>query len=249
MASYPVASTLAPARGLSQLERVVDTFVAPSKTFADILRSTSWWLPFVLMVLSTTGLNLVIERQIGFDRVYENQIAQSPRQQERMNDLTPEQKAQTMSIGTKGMKYGTFAFPVFLLVILLLYSLLLWGSFNFGLGAQTTFPQVLAVTWYAALPYVITPVIAVAVIYLGNGADSYDLKNPIGTNIGYYLQNASPVVRGLLSSVDLIKLWSVGLQVVGMAIVARKTIMQSAVVVGTLWLLGVLLGGVGAAFS
>ena len=29
----------APAPGLSQVERVVDTFVAPSKTFADILRS------------------------------------------------------------------------------------------------------------------------------------------------------------------------------------------------------------------
>ena len=36
--------------GLSQVERVVDTFVAPSKTFADILRSTSWWLPFLIQI-------------------------------------------------------------------------------------------------------------------------------------------------------------------------------------------------------
>ena len=34
-----------PAAGLSQVERVVDTFIAPSKTITDILRSTSWWLP------------------------------------------------------------------------------------------------------------------------------------------------------------------------------------------------------------
>ena len=39
--------------GLSQVERVVDTFVAPSKTFTDILRSTTWWLPFLLSVLVT----------------------------------------------------------------------------------------------------------------------------------------------------------------------------------------------------
>ena len=59
----------------------------------------------------------------------------------------------------------------------------------------------------------------------------------------------SPVVRSVLSSIDLIKLWSVGLQILGMAIVARKTVMQSAVVIGSLWLLGVLLGGVAAAFG
>ena len=43
--------------GLSQMERVVDTFVAPKKTFTDILRSTSWWLPFLLMVLVTLGVD------------------------------------------------------------------------------------------------------------------------------------------------------------------------------------------------
>ena len=32
------------ARGLSELERVVDTFVAPTATFKDILRSTAWTL-------------------------------------------------------------------------------------------------------------------------------------------------------------------------------------------------------------
>ena len=41
---------------LSQVERVVDTFVAPTATFTDILRSTSWWLPFLLLVLVTTGV-------------------------------------------------------------------------------------------------------------------------------------------------------------------------------------------------
>jgi hypothetical protein len=28
--------------GLSQVERVVDTFIAPTKTFTDILRNTTW---------------------------------------------------------------------------------------------------------------------------------------------------------------------------------------------------------------
>ena len=134
--------------------------------------------------------------------------------------------------------WSAYGFPVSLLILLLLYSLIVWGCFNFGLGARTTYGQVLAVSWYAALPYVLVPLIAIAVISLGNGGDNFDLKNPIGTNPGYYLTSAPPALRGLLSSIDIIKLWSVGLQIVGMAIVARKTIMQSAIVIGILWLLG-----------
>ena len=247
MASSAMAASSPPALG--QIERVVDAFVAPSRTFADILRSTSWWLPFVLMLVTSTALNLVIDRQVGFDRVYENQLAQSPRQQEQINNLAPEQKAQAVERATMGIRYGTFRSPLFLLMILTIYSLLVWGCFNFGLGAETRFSEVLAVTWYAALPYVLTPLIAIAVIYLGSGGENYDLKNPVGTNLGYYLPAAPPFVRGVLSSVDLIKLWSVGLQILGMSIVARKTIMQSATVIGALWLSGVVLGGVAASFG
>jgi hypothetical protein len=37
--------------GLTPVQRVVDSFVAPSKTFADILRNSSWWLPYLLSAL------------------------------------------------------------------------------------------------------------------------------------------------------------------------------------------------------
>ena len=238
-----------PASGLGQVERVVDTFIAPSKTFADILRSASWWLPVLLMILSTTALNLVIDRQVGFDRAFANQVASSPRQSEQFDSMEPAAKAQAMARGAKVMRGFTFAFPVVLLIILLIYALIVWAAFNFGLGAQTTFAQVFAVTWYAALPNLLIPVIAIAVLYLGNGADAYDIKNPVGTNLAYYLTSAPPAVRGALQSLDLIKLWSVGLQILGMAIIARKTIMQSALIVGGLWFLGALLGTVGGAFS
>ena len=43
---------------LSQGERVIDTFIAPSKTFTDILRSQSWWLPFLISSSSAMGIYL-----------------------------------------------------------------------------------------------------------------------------------------------------------------------------------------------
>jgi hypothetical protein len=51
-------------QGLSQVERVVDTFIAPTKTFTDILRSTSWWLPFLLAVVVSLGVTYAIDKQV-----------------------------------------------------------------------------------------------------------------------------------------------------------------------------------------
>ena len=236
-------------RGLSQMERVVNTFVAPTATFKDILRSTSWWLPFVLLVVSSVATAYVVDRKVGFDQVFDNQMRMSQNAQERMADLTPAQKAQSVKVQvevTKYISYGSFAMVAIFLAI---YSLILWASFNIGLGASTKFGQVFAVSMYAALPYLLTALLTILALTLGGNAEGYDYKNPVGTNLGYYLPDAAPWLRGLLSSFDVVKLWSLVLQVIGMAIIAKKKIAQSAIVVGIFWLIGVAVTMAGAAFS
>ena len=236
-------------RGLSQVERVVNTFVAPTATFKDILRSTSWWLPFVLLVVSSVATAFVVDRKVGFDRAFDNQVRMSQSAQERMAELTPAQKAQTVKIQvevTKYISYGSFAM---IAIFLAIYSLILWASFNVGLGASTKFGQVFAVTMYSALPYLLTALLTILALTLGGNAEGYDYKNPVGTNMGYYLPDAAPWLRGLLSAFDVVKLWSLVLQAMGMAIIAKKKIAQSAIVVGIFWLIGVVVTMVGAAFS
>lgn len=240
---------LASAPGLSQVERVVDTFIAPSKTFRDILRSTSWWLPFVLLVLSTMATAFVVQKQVGFDRVYENQMRLSPKTAERMDSLTPEQKSAAATRTAATYKYTSYGSSLFILIFLAIDALALWAAFNFGLGAKTTFGQVFAVTIYSALPYLLLSLLTIVTLYFGGSAESYDMKNPVGTNIAYYMPEAAGWLKGFLGSFDVIKLWSVVLQVIGMAIIAKKTIMQSAVIVGIFWVIGVVFGMVGGAFS
>jgi hypothetical protein len=235
--------------GLSQIERVVDTFVAPSKTFKDILRSASWWLPLLLLIVASLGSAFVVDHQVGFDRVYENQIRLSSKAEERLSSLTPEQKAQNLKISTVVTKYTTYGSFVFILIFIAIYALILWASFNFGLGAKTTFGQVFAVSMYSALPYLVTTILTVAMLYFGGNVDAYDYKNPVGTNLAYFMPDASPLLRGLLSSFDIVKLWSDVLVVIGMAIVAKKSIMQSAVVVGIFWVIGVLFTVAAAMFT
>jgi hypothetical protein len=236
--------------GLSQVERVVDTFVAPSKTFNDILRSSSWWLPFVLMVIGTLVSGFVVQKQVGFDRVNENQIHASPKAEDRLNQLSPEQKQQQLAIGAKITGIITYSIPIILLISMGIYALILWGCFNFLLGAKTTFWQVFATSFYAALPYLIVNVLLIVTLYFGGNAEAYDYKNPVGTNPAYYLPDVAPWLKSILGELDVIKLWTLALEVLGMAIIARKTMAQAALVVVGLWAIRVILTvGAAAAFS
>ncbi len=237
-------------RGLSELERVVDVFVAPSKTFADILRSTRWWLPFLLLVLVSVATTAVVDRQVGFSRVAENQIRQNPKQEEKMAALTPEQRTAQMRMTATVTRYSSYASFVFILVFVAIFALLYWASFNFGLGAGTTFGQMFAVWMYASLPKLLLGVLSIVTLLSGNGADAYDLRNPVGTNPAYYLPDAAGWVKAALGFIDVIGLWQLVLLVIGTAIVARVSRGKAAAVVVGWWLVGMLVSvGLAAAFG
>jgi hypothetical protein len=181
--------------------------------------------------------------------VFDNQLRMSQKAQDRLADLTPEQRAQNVKIQvavTKYISYGSFAL---IMIFLAVYSLILWASFNFGLGAKTTFGQVFAVSMYASLPYLLISLLTILTLCFGGNAEGYDYKNPVGTNLAYFLPDAAPWLKGLLGSFDVVKLWSLVLEVIGMAIIARKKMVQSAAIVGLYWLIGVAVATVGAAFS
>jgi hypothetical protein len=237
-------------RSLSQVERVVDTFVAPSKTFTDILRNSSWWLPFLLLVVVTLGNSAVVEKQVGWGRVAENQIHQSPKQEEALANLTPEQRASRMQISTTVTRYISYGSFVFILVFVAIFALIYWASFNFGLGAKTTFAQMFAVCMYASLPRLLIGLLSIVTLLFGNSAESYDIRNPVGTNLAYYMPDSAPALKAALAFFDVIGLWQLVLLVIGTAIVAKVSTGKAAAVVVGWWVLGLLISvGIAAATS
>jgi len=241
-----------PTAGLSAFERVVDTFIAPSKTFEDLLRRstwTSWIVPFLVLTVFSLGSAWIVQHEVGFDRVYMNSLHSSPAQEDRLNSAAPADKARAIDIGTKitgGIAYGA---PVLLIALFGIYSLMIWAGFNFGLGAQTNFWQVFAVTFYAALPYVIRSLLIMITVHFGGNGDSFEYKNPVGTNPAYYMPDAAGWLKGFLGTIDLIQLWSLVLMIIGMSVVAKKSFTQSAVIVGIFWFLSVLFATAGGAFG
>jgi hypothetical protein len=237
-------------RGLSQVERVVDVFVAPSATFQDILRSSSWWLPLVLMAVFSTAATYSIDRQVGFSRVAENQVQSSPKQAEQMAELTPDQRALQLNRMAMGSRYFSYGLPLFLLLVFAIYAGIMLGTFNFGLGARMTYAQVFAVSWYASLPYLLISLLTIVVVWFGGNAEGFSLQNPVGTNLAYYLPDAAPWLKALLIQIDVVKLWTLALTVLGLKIVSKKSMGQAAAAVVGWWLLIVLISvAATAAFS
>ena len=235
---------------LTEVQRVANIFVAPSKTFADILRSPIWWLPFLLLVLVTSAVTFTIDHKVGFTRVAENQIHASPRQEEALNQLPPEQRSDRMRVTATVTRYVSYASPVFILIFTAVGALVLWGSFNFALGAQATYPQMFAVWIYASLPRLLSGLLTIITLSFGGSPESFNLKDPVGTNVGYYLPDVAPWLKTALGFLDVIGLWNTALLVIGTAIVARVKLGSAAAVVLGWWFLMLILAvGAAAAFS
>src|SRR5580658_8777734 len=95
----PVADAAPETAGLTQWQRVVDTFAAPSKTFEDIKRGNrSWWLPLIIGTLVGYLLFAAIVQKITINQAMENAIRMDPKAQERLAQASPEQREMGIKI-------------------------------------------------------------------------------------------------------------------------------------------------------
>jgi hypothetical protein len=233
------------APGLSQIERVTNVFTAPSKTFADIKRGNkSWWMPFIIAAVFGYILFAVVSSKIGMVQVVQNQIHLSPKQEEQMNQATPEQRATSMKISlgiTQGIFLGN---PILLLIIISVGSVGLWGTINFLFGGKATYASIFTVWMYAGLPGVLKVLLGVIVIYAGTAPESFNIKNYSPTNLGAFLNplDTNAALYSLASSIDIVTIWTLVLLGMGAAMVAGVKRTSGYIAVFGWWAIFVLIG-------
>ena len=66
------ASEAAPA--LSEGARIINTFIASSKTFTDLRRSAAWWASFLLLAMVWAVFTFTVEKKVGYRKIAEDQI-------------------------------------------------------------------------------------------------------------------------------------------------------------------------------
>jgi hypothetical protein len=241
MAAAPVLPatpdpTPAPAP-LSEGARIVDTFIAPSKTFTDLRRSAAWWAPWLMISIFALGFNFTIGKQIGFEQVARNSIEKSPKQSQAFDRLSPDQQAAQINAISKVNKYASYAAPVLMLLFCLIAMLPLWLTLKF-LGGETTFSQAFAIVMYAWLPGVIGAVLGTVSLFAGVTPEGFDVQNPVGTNLGYYLdaETVGRFVKGLATALDPFLIWSLILIGIGFACTS-KVKRSTAITVVVVWYL------------
>jgi cell division protein FtsB len=235
------------------MERVIDIFVAPSKTFKDIRdHSRSWWLPFILIVVFSYIFFFVVNSKVGMQQVVDNQTHLSPKAEERLANLPADQRATTNKIQLISTEIAFYASPALILVFAALGSLVLWGTINFGFGGKAKYGSIFTVWLYAGLPGLIKVVLGCIVIYVVNTPESFNVRNYAPTNVGAFLNplEVGPAVYAMATAIDFTTIWTLVVAGIGAATVAGVKRSSGYIAVFGWWVLLTILGvGIAAATS
>jgi Yip1 domain len=208
--------------GLSESSRIIDTFIAPSKTFTDINRKANWWAPWILMAVLSIVFAWVLDSKIGFQRVVDNQLKGSPKQMEQLEKAPPDQREQQLKYRVIGTRYFVYATPILLLLFAVTTAAVLMGSFNFGAGAQVSFSKSMAVVMYSYLVGTVTTILAIVSIVAGTDPEGFRIENPVATNLGFFVSSADhPALYVFLSSFDVVTIWMLVLIALGFTYVTK----------------------------
>jgi len=239
--------------GLSEWQRVTNTFTAPSKTFNDIKRGNrSWWMPFVILSLVGYILFAAVYTKIGMQTVVDNQIKLDPKTEERLAQVPADQRETQTKISLYITEGIFIANPVVLLIALGLGSLGLWATINFVFGGKATFGGIFSVWMFAGLPGIIKVLLGTVVIFAGVVPESFNIKNYAPTNIGAFLNpvETNKALYALATSLDVITIWTLVLLAIGTAAVAGVKRTSGYIAVFGWWAIFVLIGvGIAAATS
>lgn len=227
---------------MSEAGRLSNVFLDPKPAFADIAERPKAWVPLLLLIAFSCAFMFAYTQRIGFERMFQQQMERNPQ----MQNLSAEQRARTAEMYAKIAAVMDKAGVIIPVITMPLYVLLVAGVmaliFNVFMGAQLAFKQLFAITAYGFLPGLLSSVAAIAVMLLKN-PDDFSLENPVGFNIGAYLdpQTTSKAVMSIASSIDLFTFWTLVLLAIGVSVAARRISFGKALTgIGAPWVLWVL---------
>lgn len=238
-------------KGLSEPQRIIDTFVAPSKTMADIRRNASWWAPLLILAAFAILFTYTVDKRIGWEQVMQNEIAKNPKAQDRIEKMPPEQREKMMQMQMNLARYSGYAAPIFILIFAIVIGAVLMATFNFGFGAEVKFMQSVSIVMYAWLVTVVSTVLAIITMFAGSDPEGFQIRNPVATNPAYFMNPAgNKFLYGIASIFDVIVIWMIFVMAVGFS-ENSKVKKGTAFAVIFVWYAIIKLGGAafGAAFS
>lgn len=236
---------------LSEGQRLINTLFAPGKTFTDLRRNASWWVPFLLLAVVWLAFVYVVDQKIGFRKITENQIEMVPKAAARFEKLSPEERNKQIEVRTKGARYFAYAKSVLRLCWFAAIAAVLMATFKFGASADLSFKTSFAVVVYASLPMVIKLLLALVALQAGVSPEFYSPDNPVASNPAYFMNPAdSLVLYSLAAPFDVFEIWTLILAGIGFSSVTKlKRSTALLGIFGWYFLLALIGVGIAVAFS
>jgi hypothetical protein len=245
----PTPTPAPEAAPLSEGARIVDIFIAPSKTFTDFRRNANWWAPWLLISIFSIAFVFAMDKQIGFEQISKNSIAQSSRA-EQFEKLPADQQAKQLQISTTFARYISYSLPVINLIAFAVIAGVLMAVFNFAAGASVPFKTSLAIVIYGSLPGIIGAVLGIISMFAGVDPAGFNAQNPVATNPAHFMDPAgNRFLYGLASALDVFIIWNIVLMGIGFACNSKVKRSTAIAMIGGVYLLYKVLGaGIAAAF-
>lgn len=236
--------------GLSGLQRVINTFVAPSKTFEDIRRNHSWWMPWLLLSIASLIFGFVRFEKLDARHIFEQRIEQSTSAQQRMEQLPPDQRERIINVQAKGIQITFFLGPIGFLLGGLLVAAIFLGVFSFGFAAEIPFQRYLAIAFYAFLPVVISTLLTALSVWLNSDPSSYNEFNPLASNPAYFMNRSEhKFLYGIAGGLDIFSIWVLVLLGLGIAKNSARKMSASTAIITVFVFYGIFVAGATAIFS
>jgi len=213
--------------------RVIGALVNPRPTFEDIARKPSWLVPLLLLIILSLGITTIFSQRVGWRAFIEKQDAQNSR----MQQMTPEQRANTINTQVKvapifGYVFGVIGFPIIALVVAAVFM----GIFNATSSAALDFKTSFGVVTHSYMPFVIASLLGILILYL-KPPDQIDLQNLVASNAGMFLSSDAPKwLLALCTSLDVFTFWVLGLMAFAYSAVRPKKIKFGSALT---WIVGI----------
>lgn len=243
-----------PAPGpVNSFGRLFGVFFEPKATFESIVQRPTWVLPMLALVLISIVIVALIGSRVGWRQVMERQIANSPRAQQRMEQIPPDQREQIMARQAKFA--GVVAYVAVVAGTALaevVVAALLLAVFNIVSGSKIGFSASLGIVAHSWMPYVITGLLGILILFIKDPS-TIDTQNLVASNPGALLPDGSAKwLVSLLTSLDLFTFWVLALQGIGYSATNPKKISfgKAFSYILVVWLFFVLVKvGLAAAFA
>jgi hypothetical protein len=218
----PVSIPAPEAAPLSEGARIVNTFIAPSRTFTDLSRNASWWAPFLLLVIVSTIFAYSVGAKVGYGKAGENVLQLRPKQWDAIQNMKADERDRVMQKVEKQTMIGTYMAPVINLIVLLIVAGVLLASFKFGVNAKVSYKVALAIVVYATLPGVMRYLLATLTLFAGISPDAFNVQNPVATNLAILFNPTdNPVLYTMGSMIDIFAIWTLVLTAIGFTCVSK----------------------------